>query len=151
MRVIDDDLDAETLAIMRADPTRHRFIAPGSRYDPGLLLGLELLAGPDGLADAMQLHPTSTADFVSYFPAQFDHAVRWISRSPDRDALGLLLPATAEPDGYLAEKAKGKVKTFPAYAEVNFSLEFGALDTQDAAALKQTIVELVGEMTSHGR
>jgi hypothetical protein len=150
LRVIDDDLDAATLAKIRADPTRHRFIAPGTRYDPELVLGLELLAGLDGLAHAMQLHPTGTADFVSYRPAEFDHAVRWISRSDDRDALGLLLPATAEPDGYLAEKAKGNVKSLPAYAEVNFSLEFGALDKQDAAALRDTITELVGEMTSHG-
>jgi hypothetical protein len=151
LRVIDDDLDAETLAKMRADPTQHRFIAPGSRYEPELVLGLEVLAGPDGLAHAMQLHPTGTADFVSYRPAQFDHAVRWISRSSDRDALGLLLPATAEPDGYLAEKAKGNVKSLPAYAEVNFSLEFGALEKEDAATLRNTITELVGEMTSHGR
>jgi hypothetical protein len=151
LRVIDDDLDAATLAKVREDPTRHRLVEPGSRYDPELVLGLELLADADGLAHAMQLHPTGTADFVSYRPAQFDHAVRWISRSDDRDALGLLLPATAEPDGYLAEKAKGNVKSLPAYAEVNFSLEFGALDEQDAAALRNTITELVGEMTSHGR
>ena len=151
VRVIDDDLDAATLAKMRADPLRHRFIESGARYDPELVLGLELLAGADGLAHAMQLHPTGTADFVSYRPAEFDHAVRWISRSDDRDALGLLLPATAEPDGYLAEKAKGNVKSLPAYAEVRFSLEFGALDAHDATALRNTITELVGEMTSHGR
>jgi len=43
----------------------------------------------------------------------------------------------------------GAFKSFPAYAEVSFSLD--ALDTHDATALKSTITELVGEMTSHGR
>jgi hypothetical protein len=65
---------------------------------------------PSGWAHSLQRLPTGEGDFISYRPVELDHAVRWICRTPDQDGLGLVLPATAEPDGYTAEKAKGNVK-----------------------------------------
>jgi hypothetical protein len=145
VRVIDDDLDADVLTWIREQPERHRSIAAQVRYDPELVLALDCAAGSDGLIHAVQLHPDGQADYVSYHSAEFDHAVRWISRSPDRDALGLLLPATAEPDGYLAEKAKGNVKTLAPRSAVRFAVEFGALDRQAAAQLRNKIEMIAGE------
>jgi hypothetical protein len=46
------------------------------------------------------IHPDRTADFVSHRPGELGFAVRSITRGPDQDALGLVLPATAEADGY---------------------------------------------------
>ena len=48
----------------------------------------------------MQVHPDGTADYIGHRPDQLDHGVRWICRTPDQDALGICLPATAEPEGY---------------------------------------------------
>ena len=47
-------------------------------------------------------------------PAELPVGVRWICRTADQDALGMILPATAEPEGYHAEQAKGNIKTLPA-------------------------------------
>ena len=71
---------------------------------------IDYLADDEGWAHSMQVHPDGSADFIRHRPEQLDKGVRWIYRSPDQDALGIILPATAEPEGYTAEKAKGNVK-----------------------------------------
>jgi hypothetical protein len=139
VRLLSEDLDAGQLDLIREQPERHRTISASLRYDPELVLALDCRAGPDGLVHAMQLHPDGQADFVSYHSAAFDHAVRWISRSDGRDALGLLLPSTAEPDGYTAEKAKGNLKLLASQSVASFAVEFGALDRHEAAALREKI------------
>jgi hypothetical protein len=99
----------------------------------------------------MQLHPDGQADFVSYHSADFDHAVRWISRSDGRDALGLLLPSTAEPDGYTAEEAKGNLKMLASQSVASFAVEFGALDRQEAAALREKIAVAASQPSPSAR
>jgi hypothetical protein len=69
--------------------------------------------------------------------------VRWISRTPDQDALGLVLPATAEPEGYSAEKAKGNVKTLAGGAEWRCDMELGALMPAEAQAMAAEIGRMV--------
>ena len=78
-------------------------------FDPEVVFYVDYLAGEDGWARTMQVHPDGSADVISHRPSQLDHGVRWISRTPDQDALGMCLPATAEPEGYHVEKAKGNV------------------------------------------
>jgi hypothetical protein len=71
------------------------------------------------------VHPDGHASYVGHQPDQLTHGVRWISRIPDQDAIGIVLPATAEPDGYIAEKAKGNVKVLPAGESVRYEIEAG--------------------------
>lgn len=129
---------------LRADPEIHRTMAPDRSIDPELVLVLDCLADESGWAHSMQLHPDGTADFVSHRPDQLDHALRWMSRNVDQDALGLLLPATAEADGYTAEKAKGNLRLLPPHGSFECSLVFGALDRAEAAALRDRIASIPG-------
>lgn len=115
------------LQSLRNDPARHDVLDPSLPYDPEAVLFLDMRSDPDGWAHSLQRLPTGEADFISYRPAELDHAVRWISRTPDQDGLGLILPATAEPDGYTAEKAKGNVKTLPAGEHYRCDFFVGAL------------------------
>ena len=71
------------------------------------------------------------------------NAVRWICRTPDQDALGFVLPATAEPEGYLAEKAKGYIKTIPAGGVAQIDMEIGTLAPDKAAEVAARIGEIV--------
>lgn len=151
VRLLSEDLDAGQLDLIRQQPERHRTISTSLRYDPELVLALDCRAGTDGLVHAMQLHPDGQADFVSYHSAAFDHAVRWISRSDGRDALGLLLPSTAEPDGYTAEKAKGNLKMLTSQSVASFAVEFGALDRHDAVALREKIAVAAGQAAPSAR
>ena len=104
---------------------------------------LSCLADADGWVRSLMVHPDGWASYIGYAAATFDHAVRWISRTPDQDCLGLILPATAEPDGYLAEKAKGNVKVLSAGQSVRFELEAGLLAPAQAAAVEAGIAELL--------
>ena len=95
-----------------------------------------------GFAHSMQLLPDGSADFVSHRPAELGHGVRWLSRSGDQDALGLMLPATADPNGYTAEKAKGHVRVVPPLGEFHCALEFGALDRQETKDMRRKIAKI---------
>ncbi|MBX6321012.1 MAG: DUF4432 family protein [Rhodospirillaceae bacterium] len=127
------------LEAVGADPALHRAIEPGRAIDPELVLALDCRADAAGWAHAMQLHPDGSADFVSHRPDELGCAVRWISRTGDEEALGLMLPATAEADGYTAEKAKGNLRVLPPLGRFTCTVAFGALDADEAAALRQRI------------
>lgn len=128
---------------VRADPEIHRRIDPARRIDPELVLLLDCVADEAGWAHSLQILPDGSADFISHRPDQLDHGVRWMTRIGDQDALGLLLPATAEVDGYTAEKAKGNLKLIPPQGSFHCDLEFGALDRAEAAGLRARIDKLM--------
>ena len=133
----------EFLEELAAHPEKHNALAPGLAFDPEVVFFLDYLAGAAGWAHSMQIHPDGSADFISHRPDQLDHGVRWISRTPDQDALGLILPATAEPEGYSAEKAKGNIKTLPGGGEWRCAMELGALTPGEARAMTAEIERIV--------
>ena len=130
------------LEALHKDPGLHRKMDPEIRIDPELVMALDYRAGESGWAHSMQILPDGSADFVSHKPGELGHVVRWLSRNADQDALGLCLPATAEADGYVAEKAKGNIRLVPALGEFRCSLEFGALDPEAADAMRRGIEAL---------
>ncbi len=115
------------LARLEAEPARHRHMVPSERIEPELVMGLDFVADEEGLAHAMQVHPSGEADVVSHRPGELPRAVRWITRSADEDALGLVLPGTAEADGYTAEKRKGNLLTLAPDGQFTCHVRFGAL------------------------
>jgi len=127
---------------LREHPERHNVLKPGLAFDPEVVFFIDYLADEEGWAHSMQLHPDGSADLISHRPDQLGHGIRWICRTPDQDALGLCLPATAEPEGYHAEKAKGNVRILPAGASVGFDMEAGYLTPGEARDMEAKI-ELV--------
>ncbi|MCB1499764.1 MAG: DUF4432 family protein [Bauldia sp.] len=127
------------LAEVLADPSRHRAIVPGREIDPELVMTLAYPSDAEGWAETMQLHPDGSADFVRHRPAELPKGVRWMTRWGDQDAIGIVLPATADPDGYTAEKAKGNVREIPPGGVFRCSMEFGALDADEASAMRGRI------------
>ena len=98
---------------------------PGLMFDPEVVIYVDYLADEAGWAHSMQVHPDGTADFISHRPSQLDKGVRWISRTGDQDGLAIVSPATAEPEGYTAEKGKGNIKILAAQEEFRCELEVG--------------------------
>lgn len=127
------------LQSLRDDPAQHDLLDPALPYNPEAVLFLDMQSDSDGWAHSMHRLPTGEADFISYRPQELDHAVRWISRTTDQDGLGLILPATAEPDGYTAEKAKGNVKTLPAGEHYSCDFFAGALSAPAAIRYAERI------------
>jgi hypothetical protein len=132
----------EFLAQLETNPEKHNLLTPDLAFDPEVVFFIDYLADEAGWAHSMQVHPDGSADFISHRPSELDHGVRWISRTADQEALGLLLPATAEPEGYTAEKEKGNIKVLPPGGEFKFSLEAGALNPVEAKALEIKINQI---------
>ena len=90
------------------DPAKHHFLAPGLAFDPEAVFFIDYISDEDGWAHSMQIHPGGCADYIAFKPAQLPKATRWISRTADQDAIALVEAGTNQPEGYLAEKAKGE-------------------------------------------
>jgi len=134
---------AEFLAELTEHPERHNILKPGLAFDPEVVFFVDYLADADGWAHTMQLHPDGTADTIAHRPEQLNHGVRWISRTPDQDTLGMCLPATAEPEGYHAEKAKGNVRSLAVGATARFDMEMGYLTAAQAVEMAEKIRRIV--------
>ncbi|RME79683.1 MAG: DUF4432 family protein [Chloroflexi bacterium] len=129
----------EFLQELERHPEKHNVLVPELAFDPEVVFFIDYLADEAGWAHSMQVHPDGSADFISHRPAELDHGIRWISRTADQDCLGIVLPATAEPEGYSAEKAKGNLKIVPPGGEFRCELVAGALTPDEAARLEEKI------------
>jgi hypothetical protein len=136
---------AEFLAELTEHPERHNVLAPGLAFDPEVVFYVDYLADAEGWAHTMQVHPDGSADYIAHRPDQLNHGVRWISKTPDQEALGMCLPATAEPEGYHAEKVKGNVRSLPGDSTVRFDMEAGYLSPAEAAQMAEHIARILAD------
>jgi hypothetical protein len=124
-------------------PEQHHVLSPDLSFDPEVVFNIDYVADGDGWAHSLQIHPDGAADYIKHRPSQLGVGVRWICRTPDQDALGLILPATAGPEGYAAEKAKGLIKTVPGGGVWECEMEAGALSAAEAAAMAAKIESMI--------
>lgn len=134
----------EFLDALAQEPSKHHVLKPELAFDPEVVFLIDYLADDDGWAHTLQVHPNGSADYIGHRPEQLDHGVRWICRTPDQDALGLNLPATAEPEGYSAEKAKGNIKVLDGGSTWRCDMVIGALSAEEAAAMEAKIGAIIG-------
>jgi Domain of unknown function (DUF4432) len=135
----------EFLAELAANPSKHHVLEPGMQFAPEVVFFIDYLSDEHGWAHAMQILPNGQADLISHRPGELDFGVRWISRTPDQDCFGLNLPATAEPEGYTAEAAKGNIKILDAGATWTCNMEVAALDPDEAARMATEITRIRGQ------
>ncbi len=132
------------LEALAGDPAQHHLLSPDKAFDPEVVFSIDYAADGDGWAHSMQVHPSgdaagATADYVRHRVDLLNVGVRWICRTPDKDALGLVLPATAEPEGYTAEKAKGNVRTLAAGETFRAEISAGVLSGGEVTAMEDKI------------
>jgi hypothetical protein len=134
----------EFLEELSKDPEKHHVLAPGLGFDPEVVFFIDYLADEQGWAHTLQVHPDGSADYIRHRPDQLAKGVRWICRTADQDALGLILPATAEPEGYTAEKAKGNVRELGPGETWRCDFEMGALSVEEAQSVENLIQQIKG-------
>jgi hypothetical protein len=137
----------EFIEELRHHPEKHDVLRPDLVFDPEVVFSIRYLPDKDGWAHCMQIRPDGSADYVRHRPDQLDKGVRWICRTADQDALGFE-PATAEVEGYLAEKAKGNVRVLPPMGEFHCDVEFGALSSGEVKAVEERIEEALSRRAS---
>jgi Domain of unknown function (DUF4432) len=133
---------AEFLAQLAQNPSLHHHLEPGLGFDPEVVFYIDYLADTEGWAHSLQVHPSGVSDYIAHKPSQLGHGVRWISRTPDQDCLGIVLPATAETEGLSAERAKGNIKTLAPHGILRFNLEVGALSETETKKIEAKIATL---------
>ena len=129
----------EFLDELAAQPEKHHLLAPGLAFDPEVVFFIDYSVDVDGWAHTLQVHPDGAADYVRHRPDQLSKGVRWICRTADQDALGMILPATAEPEGLSAETAKGNVRVLGAGEVFHCDFEIGALSEEAASKMERMI------------
>ncbi|MDE1169500.1 MAG: aldose 1-epimerase family protein [Pseudomonas sp.] len=105
-------------------------------YDPEVVMFFDgVHADARGQAHFLLQHPDGAAFYTRYRPEQFEHAARWVLHNADQQVAAFVLPATCEPEGYRAEKAKGQVRSLAAGATAEFSVTTGYLTPGERQAL----------------
>ena len=127
---------------VNADPALHRQIEPGIEVLPELVLTMQVLADAYGATQVLQQHPDGSGDVVNYRPSELPYAVRWMTRGPNQDALGLVLPATAPPDGQAAARREGQLLWIAPGSAFRTQYSFGALDAASTDLLVKSIEAL---------
>ncbi|MCK5803317.1 MAG: DUF4432 family protein [Lentisphaeria bacterium] len=133
----------EFLEELAADPAKHNVFSGDLPFDPEVCFYLDYVADTAGWAHSLQVHPDGGADYVAHCPEQLEKAIRWIANSGDQAAMGLILPATAEPEGFQAEKEKGNIKVLPGGASLTLTMRAGALEPNEVASVEEKIAGLL--------
>lgn len=82
------------------------------------------------------------ACYVNHPADVLPYGVRWISRTGNEDSMGMVLPATAEPNGYTYAKKHGQIKSIDGNGRLEFWIETGYIESKDLEFLRQKIATL---------
>lgn len=124
-------------------PEVHHVLKPEMAFDPEAVFFIDYLPDDEGWAHSMQIHPDGNADYIGHRPEQLPKGTRWISRTPDQDAIALVEAGTCEPEGFHAEDAKGNVKLIVPGATFRADFRIGSLAPGEAKKLAKKITGVI--------
>ena len=128
------------LAALAADPARMRRLTEPERYDPEQVFYIKgLKPGADGLVHFLMARREGDAFAICWDPEAMPHTIRWILANSDQRVAAFAMPATCEPEGYLAEKRKGNVRALAGNAKASFQTRIEYIDKDHAAAAAAAI------------
>ncbi len=108
-------------------------------YAPEIVFTCKYDEDSDGNAHTMQVLPDGYACYVKHVPKELPFGVRWIARTDDEDALGMVLPATAEHKGYLYCKERGLEKYLQPGKSITYHITTGILTPDETEIMKNKI------------
>jgi hypothetical protein len=122
------------------DPARMRRLDEPGRYDPEQVFYIKgLNRGADGLVHFLMARREGDAFAIAWDPEVMPHTIRWILANSDQRVAAFAMPATCEPEGYLAEKRKGNVRVLAGGATASFRTRIDYIDANHAAAAARAI------------
>jgi hypothetical protein len=128
------------IAELARNPAALERLDEPQRYDPEQVFYIRLPGiDRDGLTHFLLRRREGDGFAIAYDPASFPTTVRWVLNNADQSVAAFAMPATCEPEGYLAEKAKGNVRTLDPNAEARFAVRLGYLD-RPAAERQATFI-----------
>jgi hypothetical protein len=116
---------------------------PDEIYIPEICCALKYNPDENGRGYTMQYIEGDGACYVDHPVDALPLSVRWISRTPDEDSMGMVLPATSEHLGYYDSKAKGYVKELGPHESLEFYMEIGYISDKRAKEVEKKINKLI--------
>jgi hypothetical protein len=133
----------ELLEELAAHPERSRVLADAERYDPEQVFFIRnLRSDANGMTHMMVRRPEQDAFYMSWSLEQMPRTIRWILCNSDQEVGAFALPGSCEPEGYLAEKRKGNVRSLGGGQSACFQTRLGYLDAGAAEAARRSIENL---------
>ncbi len=127
-----------------AQPALHHTVdAATQSYDPEIVMALRYRADAQGDAHCLQVLPQGDACYVSFRPQELPVGLRWIARTGDEDAMGMLLPATGDHKGLTHARVQGLMRSIPAHGSVSIHMSAGYLPRADAQRMQARIADLL--------
>ncbi|SOD98261.1 aldose 1-epimerase family protein [Caenispirillum bisanense] len=131
------------LADLAADPSVMEVLDEPGRYDPEQVFYIRgLRTDAAGRTALMMRRREGDAFHIAYDTADFPKTVRWILVNSDQKVAAFALPSTCEPEGFLAEQAKGNVQTLKGGETRRFAVRLGYLTASEADAAEAVIASL---------
>ena len=117
--------------------------AEGESYRPEIVNCYFHKADKKGWATVKQVYPDGKSGvFVKYRPSELPYATRWIARTDDEDAMGMVLPATAEHLGRNYCRRQGYARYLPKGERVTYRMQTGILAPENATRMATYIQDL---------
>ncbi len=129
---------------MQKTPGVHTTVDRESQiYDPEIVSTLFYKADEEGYAHTMQYCPDGYACYVKHPVEPLNNSLRWIARTGDEDAMGMVLPASAEHKGYSHAKREGQIRTIAGKGTLEFTISFGLLVPVEAEKISEKIEKVL--------
>lgn len=112
-------------------------------YEPEICSTVSYLHDEDNNAYCMQIMPDGYACYVRYDPTVLPIGLRWIARTGTEDAMGMVLPATAEHLGYHYCKAHHMERYLEKGQRVVYQIETGVLSPDEARQTDEKIQHIL--------
>jgi len=90
----------------------------------------------------MVRRPGRDAFYISWSLKEMPRTTRWILCNSDQEVGAFALPGSCEPEGYLAEKRKGNVRSLGGGQSARFRVTLGYLDPAHADTAQTAIENL---------
>ena len=122
------------------NPARMERLDEPQRYDPEQVFYIKG-AQPDsqGLVHFMMQRREGDGFTISWDLKSMPHVIRWVLANSDQRVAAFAMPATCEPEGYLAEQRKGNVRSLAGGAKISFQTHVGYVDAANAANVAKKI------------
>jgi len=131
---------------VKEDPSTSNPISNQEYYDPEIVFFLrDMKTDKDDQAHFLYEIPDAPACYTYFDTKELGHGVRWIAYHEDCEAMGMVLPATAESEGYTAEMAKGNVFTIAPGEIFSATINCGAV----TEAKKEKIIEKIKKINQN--
>ena len=128
---------------IKKDPASSNPISEGDYYDPEIVFFLRnMKTDQQDNAHFLYVLPDQSAYYTYFDTKVLNHGVRWIAYHEDCHSMGFVLPATAESEGYTAEKSKGNLLSLGTNQEFEATVFCGVIPHEEADQIIKKIAKI---------